>query len=59
MIFDREDSALDALAARCLRLRELIDTVGDLLTRAAIDLLLLDVDEALAATCPQERASGA
>ncbi len=59
MIFDREDSALDALAAQCLRVRELVDTVGDPLMRAAIDLLLLEVARALAESCPQERACGA
>ena len=59
MIFDSEDTALDALAAQCLRVRELIDTVGDPLMRAAIDLLLLEVARALAQTGPQDRASGA
>ncbi|WCS25259.1 hypothetical protein LOK46_29785 [Methylobacterium sp. NMS14P] len=59
MIFDSKDTALDALAAQCLRVRELIDTVGDPLMRAAIDLLLLEVARALAQTGPQDRASGA
>lgn len=59
MIFDRKDRALDALAAQCLRVRELVDTVGDPLLRAALDLLLLEVARALAESCPQERASGA
>ncbi|SDA23457.1 hypothetical protein SAMN02799622_03150 [Methylobacterium sp. UNC378MF] len=59
MIFDRKDNALDALAAQWLRVRELVDTVGDPLLRAAIDLLLLEVARALAESCPQERASGA
>ncbi len=39
--------------------RELVDTVGDPLMRAAIDLLLLEVARALAETSPQERAGGA
>ncbi|ACB27708.1 hypothetical protein ABID82_003745 [Methylobacterium sp. PvP062] len=59
MIFDSKDTALDALAAQCLRVRELIDTVGDPLMRAAIDLLLLEVARALAQNGPQDRASGA
>ncbi|MEE7503070.1 hypothetical protein ACLBXO_08605 [Methylobacterium sp. C33D] len=59
MIFDSKDTALDVLAAQCLRVRELIDTVGDPLMRAAIDLLLLEVARALAQTRPPDRASGA
>lgn len=59
MIFDRKDRALDALAAQWLRIRELVDTVGDPLMRAAIDFLLLEVARALAVSCPQERACGA
>ncbi|KOX59126.1 MULTISPECIES: hypothetical protein [Methylobacterium] len=59
MMFDSKDVALDALAAQCLRVRELVDTVGDPLMRAAIDLLLLEVARALAETSPQERAGGA
>ncbi|GAN48772.1 hypothetical protein ACXR8U_30285 [Methylobacterium radiotolerans] len=59
MIFDSKDIALDALAAQCLRVRELIDTVGDPLMRAAIDLLLLEVARALAQNGLQDRASGA
>lgn len=59
MIFDSKDIALDALAAQCLRVRELIDTVGDPLMRATIDLLLLEVARALAQNGPQDRASGA
>lgn len=59
MIFDSKDTALDALAAQCLRVRELIDTVGDPLMRAAIDLLLLEIARALAQNGPQDRASGA
>lgn len=59
MIFDSKDTALDALAAQCLRVRELIDTVGDPLMRAAIDLLLLEVARALAQNGLQDRASGA
>lgn len=59
MIFDSKDTALDALAAQCLRVRELIDRVGDPLMRAAIDLLLLEVARALAQNGPQDRASGA
>ncbi|APT34269.1 hypothetical protein MCBMB27_04978 [Methylobacterium phyllosphaerae] len=59
MMFDSKDVALDALAAQCLRVRELVDTVGDPLMRAAIDLLLLEVARALAETSPHERAGGA
>ncbi|MEH3066457.1 hypothetical protein [Methylobacterium sp. yr668] len=59
MIFDSKDTALDALAAQCLRVRELIDSVGDPLMRAAIDLLLLEVARALAQTGPRDQASGA
>ncbi|MGU3417724.1 hypothetical protein [Methylobacterium sp. D54C] len=59
MIFDSKDTALDALAAQCLQVRELIDSVGDPLMRAAIDLLLLEVARALAQTGPQDQASGA
>ncbi|MCJ2094123.1 hypothetical protein MKK67_16720 [Methylobacterium sp. J-072] len=44
------DAPLDALAAQCLSVRDLIDSVGDPLMRAAIDLLLMEVGRALAET---------
>ncbi|CAM2794453.1 MULTISPECIES: hypothetical protein [Methylobacterium] len=45
------DSHLDTLAAQCLSVRDLIDSVGDPLMRAAIDLLLIEVGRALAQSC--------
>ena len=36
--FDSKDAPLDALAAQCLNVRELIDAVGNPLMRAAIEL---------------------
>ncbi|WP_244471549.1 hypothetical protein [Methylobacterium sp. ARG-1] len=51
------DTPLDALAAQCLSVRDLIDSVGDPLMRAAIDLLLIEVGKALAENCaPDHRA---
>ena len=51
------DSHLDTLAAQCLSVRDLIDSVGDPLMRAAIDLLLIEVGKALAENCaPDHRA---
>ncbi|MCJ2122810.1 hypothetical protein [Methylobacterium sp. J-077] len=45
------DAPLDALATQCLSVRDLIDSVGDPLMRAAIDLLLIEVGRALAESC--------
>lgn len=45
------DAPLDTLAVQCLSVRDLIDSVGDPLMRAAIDLLLIEVGRALAQTC--------
>ncbi|CAA2155112.1 hypothetical protein WYO_1985 [Methylobacterium sp. GXF4] len=54
---DMNDAPLDALAAQCLSVRDLIDSVGDPLMRAAIDLLLIEVGKALAENCaPDHRA---
>jgi hypothetical protein len=49
------DTTLDHLAAQCLRVRDLIDALGDPTMRAAIDLLLIEIARALAASCPPER----
>lgn len=49
------DAPLDALAAQCLAVRDLIDSVGDPLMRAAIDLLLIEVGKALAENCASDR----
>ena len=52
---DMNDAPLDALAAQCLTVRDLVDAVGDPVMRAAIDLLLVEVGLALAKTGPPER----
>lgn len=51
---DSNVAPLDALAAQCLTVRDLIDAVGNPLMRAAIDLLLIEVGRALAETDPLE-----
>ncbi|KST61245.1 hypothetical protein AO398_00740 [Methylobacterium sp. GXS13] len=48
---DMTDAPLDTLAVQCLTVRDLIDSVGDPLMRAAIDLLLIEVGRALAESC--------
>jgi hypothetical protein len=50
---DMNDAPLDA--AQCLAVRDLIDSVGDPLMRAAIDLLLIEVGKALAENCASDR----
>lgn len=48
---------LAELAEHCLAARDLIDTVGDAIMRAAIDLLLAEVGRAMADSVPPERGS--
>ena len=54
---DMGRAPLDELAEHCLAARDLIDTVGDAVMRAAIDLLLAEVGRALAEARPPERAA--